>query len=211
MSEGGAPKNVTGFKLSTSNRGAHSSHKPESSAKPRSSYPGGISRVATQGSTPTAPSSSESVCAWTPPPEAIVFASSSSPQLFMQPMAHLGQESISGVYDSLNYNPSPAFFLRSPRAASKYNAQRAAEAQRDRERLQQQEQWRSEASTTLTVCVEGSSKDEGDQGSGRTDTTNTTNATNFTNPSGSDFLPTEGIFEVDESGDLSESPRSVES
>ena len=126
-------------------------------------------------------------------------------------MAHLGQESISGVYDSLNYNPSPAFFLRSPRAASKYNAQRAAEAQRDRERQQQQDQWRAEsAPAALQVCVESSSKDEGDQGSGRTDNTNTTQATNFTSPGFAEFLPTEGIFEVDESGDLSESPRSVE-
>lgn len=208
VSEGGAPKSSA---VRAVNKGASPSLKPDSASKARSSYPGCISRNATGHalSSNTAAHSNETVCAWTPPVEAVAVTASSSPLMFMQPMAHLGQESISGVYDSLHYNPSPAFFLRSPRAASKYNAQRAAEAQRDRDR-QQQDQWQAETHTALRVCVESSSKDEGDQGSGRTDTTNTTQATNFTSPGFAEFLPTEGIFEVDESGDLSESPRSVE-
>jgi len=209
-SEGGAPKSTNGARAS--NKSASAALKPDSASKPRNSYPGGLTR-SPAGHAPnssTAAHSNETVCAWTPPPEAVAFVANSSPQPFMQPMAHLGQESISGVYDSLNYNPSPAFFLRSPRAASKYNAQRAAEAQRDRERQQLQDQWRAESTPALQVCVESSSKDEGDQGSGRTDTTNTTQATSFTSPGFAEFLPTEGIFEVDESGDLSESPRSVE-
>lgn len=131
---------------------------------------------------------------WSPPPEAVLFTASSAPQRFMLPMAHLGQESISGVYDSHNYNPSPAHFLRSPKAAFKYS-QRAAEAQRDREKQQQQQYWRSAASSTS-----GTIEDNTDPGSGRTETTNATNISGNT-----DFLPTEGLFAIGEDGSLSES------
>lgn len=131
---------------------------------------------------------------WQPPAEAVVFSTSSAPQRFLLPMAHLAQEAISGVYDSPNYNPSPAFFMRSPRAASKYT-QRVAEAQRDRER-QAQAQWLAE---TVAAQNEETNKEDNDQGSGFTDTTNATSAGSAT-----EFLPTEGLFAIDEAGSLSD-------
>lgn len=199
------------------------SPKPDSVTKPRSSYPGGMSRP-TPPSTPSNVSNSTSngegeesyyshsklvaKGMWQPPLEATVFVASSTPQRFMLPMAHLAQEAISGVYDSANYNPSPAFFMRSPRAASKYT-QRVAEAQRDRERQAQQVQWRAEA---VAVHEEEANREDNDQGSGLTETTHASNTSSAT-----DFLPTEGLFAIDEAGSLSdtleqeqESPRSVE-
>ena len=124
-----------------------------------------------------------------------MFSTSSAPQRFLLPMAHLAQEAISGVYDSPNYNPSPAFFMRSPRAASKYT-QRVAEAQRDRERQAQQAQWLAE---TIAVQNEDTNKEDNDQGSGFTDTTNATSTGSAT-----EFLPTEGLFAIDEAGSLSD-------
>jgi len=138
---------------------------------------------------------------WQPPAEAVVFTASSAPQRFLLPMAHLAQEAISGVYDSANYNPSPAFFMRSPRAASKYT-QRVAEAQRDRERQAQQAQWLAEAAgqNEDTNKEDKDDKDDNDQGSGFTDTTNATSAGSAT----TEFLPTEGLFAIDEAGSLSD-------
>lgn len=134
---------------------------------------------------------------WQPPAEATVFVASSAPQRFMLPMAHLAQEAISGVYDSANYNPSPAFFMRSPRAASKYT-QRVAEAQRDRERQAQHAQWLAEAEAAAAQN-DDTNKEDNDQGSGLTDTTNATSSGSAT-----EFLPTEGLFAIDEAGSLSD-------
>lgn len=88
-----------------------------------------------------------------PPPEAILYQPVIIPKLFMQSLAHLGQEAISGVYTSPNYNPCPQHNRRSPKPAS---------LSRFSFRL---------SSDSEIQKLGSSSLDDADQGSGHTDTT----------------------------------------
>ena len=96
-----------------------------------------------------------------PPADAIPYQSCSAPLRFMMSMIHLSQESISGVYDSANYNPSPMHFPRSPKSVAKY-LMRGVDTQLDKTRLDR-DKFSREAS-----------RDDADQGSGRTETTRAT-------------------------------------
>jgi hypothetical protein len=74
----------------------------------------------------------------------------------MMSMAHLGQESISGVYDSANYSPGPRYLAKNKAITPKY-VMRGAEAQI--------------AQIKASERQPESPKDDNDQGSGNTETT----------------------------------------
>lgn len=104
-----------------------------------------------------------------PPPEAVPYQPVVIPRRFMQSMAHLGQEAISGVYDSQNYNPCPQHHPRSPKvlASSRFSF-----------RLSDTELSPNNSHHKLTLG--SGSPDDADQGSGHTETTQASNSSRDT-------------------------------
>jgi hypothetical protein len=97
-----------------------------------------------------------------PPADAVPYQSSTAPLRFMMSMAHLSQESISGVYESANYNVGPRL-SRGGKTTPKYvmrGADSPAAHGRSSERLP------------------GSPREDNDQGSGHTATTHATASSN---------------------------------
>lgn len=99
-----------------------------------------------------------------PPPEAVPFQGSTRPLLFMMSMAHLSQESISGVYDSANYHVGPRHLSRGGRSGQQKYVMRGAESVPAAQ---------ARTPERLSLPLPGSPKDDylHDQGSGNTATT----------------------------------------
>jgi hypothetical protein len=98
------------------------------------------------------------------PPGAVQYSPSVHSVPLMMSMAHLSQESISGVYESANYNPSPMHFPRSPKSITKYAMRGADGADKTRLSIERDRADRPEGYLEAA-------KDDTDQGSGHTETT----------------------------------------
>jgi hypothetical protein len=103
------------------------------------------------------------------PPGAVQYSPSARSVPLMMSMAHLSQESITGVYESANYNPSPMHFPRSPKSIAKY-AMRGSDGS-DKTRLSIERVDRSDFRADRPEVYPEAAKDDTDQGSGNTETT----------------------------------------